>query len=80
MEHFQPNAIVLCCGADSLSGDRVGCWNMSIRGHAACLEHVKCATPPLQPLPPSARPPPSGRLACAAPPSAHTSAAPPRSL
>mmetsp|Transcript_2263 Transcript_2263/g.8070 ORF Transcript_2263/g.8070 Transcript_2263/m.8070 type:complete len:453 (+) Transcript_2263:169-1527(+) len=41
MEHFQPNAIVLCCGADSLSGDRVGCWNMSIRGHAACLEHVK---------------------------------------
>jgi histone deacetylase 1/2 len=41
MEHFQPSAVVLCCGADSLSGDRVGCWNLSIRGHAACLEHIK---------------------------------------
>mmetsp|Transcript_41984 Transcript_41984/g.69862 ORF Transcript_41984/g.69862 Transcript_41984/m.69862 type:complete len:461 (+) Transcript_41984:65-1447(+) len=41
MQHFQPSVVVLCCGADSLSGDRVGCWNLSIRGHAACLEHVK---------------------------------------
>ena len=40
MQHFQPGAVVMCCGADSLSGDRVGCWNLSIRGHAACLEHL----------------------------------------
>ena len=36
MASFQPGAVVLCCGADSLSGDRVGCWNLSIKGHAAC--------------------------------------------
>ena len=35
MEHFQPSVVVMCCGADSLSGDRVGCWNLSIKGHAA---------------------------------------------
>lgn len=32
MEHFQPNAVVLQCGADSLSGDRLGCFNLSIKG------------------------------------------------
>ena len=29
MEHYQPGVVVMCCGADSLSGDRVGCWNLS---------------------------------------------------
>ena len=47
METFQPGAVVLCCGADSLSGDRVGCWNLSIKGHAACLEHMKTYNVPL---------------------------------
>jgi len=47
MEHFQPGAVVVCCGADSLSGDRVGCWNLSIRGHAACLEYLKTVNVPL---------------------------------
>ncbi|KAL3896704.1 MAG: hypothetical protein SGPRY_013210, partial [Prymnesium sp.] len=47
MEHFQPGAIVMCCGADSLSGDRVGCWNLSIRGHTQCLELVKSFNVPL---------------------------------
>ena len=28
MEKFQPGAIVLQCGADSLSGDRLGCFNL----------------------------------------------------
>ena len=37
MEHYQPSVVVMCCGTDSLSGDRVGCWNLSIRGHAAVL-------------------------------------------
>ena len=32
MAHFQPGAVVLCCGADSLSGDRVGCWNGMWKG------------------------------------------------
>ena len=47
MATFQPGAVVLCCGADSLSGDRVGCWNLSIKGHAACLEHMKTYGVPL---------------------------------
>ena len=47
MEAFQPGAVVLCCGADSISGDRVGCWNLSIRGHAACLEHMKSYNVPM---------------------------------
>ncbi len=41
MERFQPGAIVLQCGADSLSGDRLGCFNLSLRGHADCVAFVK---------------------------------------
>ena len=41
MERFQPGAVVLQCGADSLSGDRLGCFNLSIRGHANCVQFVK---------------------------------------
>mmetsp|Transcript_957 Transcript_957/g.2635 ORF Transcript_957/g.2635 Transcript_957/m.2635 type:complete len:428 (-) Transcript_957:162-1445(-) len=40
METFQPDAVVLQCGADSLTGDRLGCFNMSIKGHAMCVEYV----------------------------------------
>lgn len=32
METFQPNAIVLQCGADSLTGDRLGCFNLTLKG------------------------------------------------
>lgn len=32
MEVFQPGAVVLQCGADSLSGDRLGCFNLSLKG------------------------------------------------
>ena len=41
MEKFQPGAVVLQCGADSLSGDRLGCFKLSIRGHADCVAFVK---------------------------------------
>mmetsp|Transcript_23434 Transcript_23434/g.47646 ORF Transcript_23434/g.47646 Transcript_23434/m.47646 type:complete len:454 (+) Transcript_23434:109-1470(+) len=47
MQHFAPNVVVVCCGADSISGDRVGCWNLSIRGHSACLEYLKTFNVPL---------------------------------
>ena len=47
MEVFRPGAVVMCCGADSLSGDRVGCWNLSIRGHAAVLEYIKSFNLPM---------------------------------
>lgn len=41
MEIYRPGAIVLQCGADSLAGDRLGCFNMSLKGHAACVQYVK---------------------------------------
>jgi len=47
MAHFAPSVVVVCCGADSISGDRVGCWNLTIRGHGACLEYLKTFNVPL---------------------------------
>lgn len=41
MEWYQPSAVVLQCGGDSLSGDRLGCFNLSMRGHANCVNYVK---------------------------------------
>merc|ERR1712088_1284346 len=47
MEMYQPSAIVLQCGADSLSGDRLGCFNVTVKGHAKCLEFMKKYNLPL---------------------------------
>ena len=47
MEYYQPNAIVLQCGGDSLSGDRLGCFNLSMEGHANCVNFVKSFNLPL---------------------------------
>ncbi|KAJ2247038.1 hypothetical protein GGI13_005211 [Coemansia sp. RSA 455] len=47
MERFRPNAIVMQCGTDSLSGDRIGCFNLSMKGHAACVEFMKSFNVPL---------------------------------
>ncbi|RVD87121.1 uncharacterized protein DFL_005364 [Arthrobotrys flagrans] len=41
MQWYQPEAVVLQCGGDSLSGDRLGCFNLSMRGHANCVGFVK---------------------------------------
>ena len=30
----------MCCGADSLSGDRLGCFNLSLEGHSNCIEFL----------------------------------------
>jgi len=38
---FKPNAVLLQCGADSLSGDRLGCFNLSIKGHGEAVNHIK---------------------------------------
>ena len=35
------------CGADSLSGDRLGCFNLSLRGHADCVKYVQSFDIPL---------------------------------
>mmetsp|Transcript_37721 Transcript_37721/g.76754 ORF Transcript_37721/g.76754 Transcript_37721/m.76754 type:complete len:203 (+) Transcript_37721:3-611(+) len=41
MEVYRPGAIVLQCGADSLTGDRLGCFNLSLKGHAECVKYTK---------------------------------------
>ncbi|KAG9778585.1 histone deacetylase [Exophiala dermatitidis] len=38
---YKPTAIVLQCGADSLGHDRLGCFNLNIRGHGRCVDFVK---------------------------------------
>ncbi|WVQ93303.1 histone deacetylase RPD3 [Kwoniella sp. CBS 9459] len=47
IEWYQPGAIVLQCGSDSLSGDRLGSFNLSMKGHAACVQFVKSFNLPL---------------------------------
>lgn len=44
---YQPGAIVMCCGADSLSGDRLGCFNLSLQGHSNCIEFLSKYNVPL---------------------------------
>ncbi|KAJ3425478.1 histone deacetylase rpd3 [Anaeramoeba flamelloides] len=44
---FQPSAIVMQCGADSLAGDRLGCFNLEIKGHGRCVSYVKSLNIPL---------------------------------
>ena len=38
---YDPSAIVLQCGADSLTQDRLGCFNLTLKGHAECVKFVK---------------------------------------
>ncbi|KAL2553132.1 Histone deacetylase 19 [Forsythia ovata] len=47
MEVFRPGAVVLQCGADSLSGDRLGCFNLSVKGHAECVRFMRSFDVPL---------------------------------
>lgn len=44
---FQPDVVVLQCGADSLSGDRVGVFNLSTVGHSFCVDFVQKLNLPL---------------------------------
>ncbi|KAF2263043.1 histone deacetylase [Lojkania enalia] len=41
VQKYQPNAIVLQSGADSLGGDRLGRFNLNIKAHGFCIETVK---------------------------------------
>lgn len=50
VSYFRPDAIVLQCGADSLANDRLGCFNLSIKGHGRCLEFVMKYNLPLMVL------------------------------
>uniref|UniRef100_I3KFN8 Histone deacetylase n=1 Tax=Oreochromis niloticus TaxID=8128 RepID=I3KFN8_ORENI len=45
VDYYQPTCIVLQCGADSLGCDRLGCFNLSIRGHgilSTLLQTSRC--------------------------------------
>lgn len=50
MEWYRPGAVVLQCGGDSLAGDRLGCFNLSMKGHASCVEYMKSFNVPLMML------------------------------
>nr|CAD1834857.1 unnamed protein product [Ananas comosus var. bracteatus] len=50
MEVYQPDVVVLQCGADSLAGDRLGCFNLSVRGHADCLRYLRSFNVPMMVL------------------------------
>ncbi|TKR78002.1 hypothetical protein L596_018880 [Steinernema carpocapsae] len=41
IDTFDPKAIVLQCGADSLGCDRLGCFNLSFDAHGECVRFVK---------------------------------------
>lgn len=47
IEVYKPTAIVLQCGADSLTGDRLGCFNLTLEGHGNCVQFVKSFNIPL---------------------------------
>ncbi|SPO22326.1 histone deacetylase [Ustilago trichophora] len=47
MEWYRPGAVVLQCGADSLAGDKLGCFNLSMRGHADCVAFMQTFDVPL---------------------------------
>ncbi|KZV47576.1 putative histone deacetylase 19 [Dorcoceras hygrometricum] len=47
MEVFRPGAVVLQCGADSLSRDKLGCFNLTVKGHAECVKFMRSFNVPL---------------------------------
>ncbi|KAJ1033194.1 hypothetical protein NDA13_001192 [Ustilago tritici] len=47
MGWYRPGAVVLQCGADSLAGDKLGCFNLSMRGHADCVAFMQTFDVPL---------------------------------
>ena len=50
IDRFQPGAIVLQCGADSVTGDRLGTFNLTLHGHSACVDYVRKKNIPLMVL------------------------------
>jgi len=41
MTSYRPDALVIQCGADSLSKDKLGHLNLTIRGHAEAVNFMK---------------------------------------
>jgi histone deacetylase 1/2 len=40
MESYKPSAVVLQSGTDSLQGDKLGCFNLSMRGDSSAPPHM----------------------------------------
>ncbi|TBU44370.1 hypothetical protein BD309DRAFT_958643 [Dichomitus squalens] len=47
LDVFRPSAIVLQCGADSLSGDKLGGLNLTMHGHGRCVQYIRSKNIPL---------------------------------
>ncbi|XP_039122763.1 histone deacetylase 19-like [Dioscorea cayenensis subsp. rotundata] len=47
MEVYRPEALVLQCGADSLARDPLGSFNLTIKGHAECVNFIRSFNLPL---------------------------------
>ena len=41
VKYYRPTAIVMQCGADSLGMDRLGVFNLSMKGHGEAVRHMK---------------------------------------
>ncbi|CAP33791.1 Protein CBG15416 [Caenorhabditis briggsae] len=47
MDRFDPSVIVLQCGPDSLSGDKIGRFNLTLDGHGECVSFLRSFNLPL---------------------------------
>lgn len=47
MDVYRPSAVVLQCGADSLTGDRLGDFNLTLKGHGYCVQFMRSFNVPL---------------------------------
>lgn len=47
IEYYKPTVVVLQCGADSLACDRLGCFNLSLDGHAEAVRYTKSFNLPM---------------------------------
>jgi len=47
LDWYRPSAVVLQCGADSLSGDKLGCFNLTMEGHANSVQYLRQSGLPL---------------------------------
>ncbi|KAK0485372.1 histone deacetylase 19, partial [Armillaria luteobubalina] len=47
LEVFQPNTVVLQCGADSLSVGKLNCLNLTMHGHAHYVQYLRKKNVPL---------------------------------
>lgn len=50
MNFYNPTAIVLQCGADSLGCDRLGCFGLSVKGHGDCVAYMRSLNVPMMVL------------------------------